>query len=462
MQLFFKILISIQILVISNSFQDNFVKYVLQYQDDKNILISPFSIYQIFALMSNGANGETQDEILQTLLPLHYSEDNILKKINSNMKNIMNQLEININNQLNFTSNKITSTMQCINNCSTLFINSNAIFSNKFEFSGEFSSICNEYQFSIYEFERIEKLNNWIDKVTNGRIKKIYDENENIDNYVYEIINTLYFKGSWKYKFVETQQTFKNYNGLEIMVDSLYNKLLNVPYYEDETVQMISLPFVNSSIDYKMTIILPKDNIYYSSLYYYLDYENINFAKLLSKLKEVKQVEIYLPKFELEYSIELKDILTKMGIIKAFSEDGDFTKINKSYNTYIKNIFHSTFIKIDQNITESASSKIGTDIGSTQYIMNVNHSFIFLITSNSIKDLDGNNFILFSGTINNLQTSSYSDYSDYSDYSSNSSYSSYSDYDIRVDEGCENGANGVYSYKFINMIFNLMILILFL
>ena len=445
MQLFFKILISIQILVISYSFQDNFIKYVLQNENNKNILISPFSIYQIFALMSNGANGETQDEILQTLLPLHYSEDNILKKINSNMKNIMNQLEININNQLNFTSNKITSTMQCINNCSTLFINSNAIFSNKFEFSGEFSSICNEYQFSINEFERIEKLNNWIDKVTNGRIKKIYDENENIDNYVYEIINTLYFKGSWKYKFVETQQTFKNYNGLEIMVDSLYNKLLNVPYYEDETVQMISLPFVNSSIDYKMTIILPKDNIYYSSLYYYLDYENINFAKLLSKLKEVKQVEIYLPKFELKYSIELKDILTKMGIIKAFSEDGDFTKINKSYNTYIKNIFHSTFIKIDQNITESASSKIGTDIdSSTQYIMNVDHSFIFLITSNSIKDLDGNNFILFSGTINNLQTSSYSDYY------------------ISVDEGCENGANGIYSYKFINMIFNLMILILFL
>ena len=111
MQLFFKILISIQILVISNSFQDNFVKYVLQYQDDKNILISPFSIYQIFALMSNGANGETQDEILQTLLPLHYSEENILKKINSNMKNIMNQLEININNQLNFTSNKLL--LQC-------------------------------------------------------------------------------------------------------------------------------------------------------------------------------------------------------------------------------------------------------------------------------------------------------------------------------------------------------------
>ena len=210
------------------------------------------------------------------------------------------------------------------------------------------------------------------------------------------------------------------------MVDSLYNKLLNVSYYEDETVQMISLPFVNSSIDYKMTIILPKDNMYYSSLYYYLDYENINF-------------------FELEYSIELKDILTKMGIIKAFSEDGDFTKINKSYNTYIKNIFHSTFIKIDQNITESASSKIGTDIDSSnQYIMNVNHSFIFLITSNSIKDLDGNNFILFSGTINNLQTSSYSDYY------------------ISVDEGCENGANGIYSYKFINMIFNLMILIFFL
>ena len=36
------------------------------------------------------------------------------------------------------------------------------------------------------------------------------------------------------------------------------------------------------------------------------------------------------------------------------------------------------------------------------YYMYVNHSFIFLITSDSIKDSDYNNLIIFLGTVNNL------------------------------------------------------------
>ena len=38
------------------------------------------------------------------------------------------------------------------------------------------------------------------------------------------------------------------------------------------------------------------------------------------------------------------------------------------------------------------------------YYMYVNHSFIFLITSDSIKDSDYNNLITFLGTVNNLNS----------------------------------------------------------
>jgi hypothetical protein len=40
-----------------------------------------------------------------------------------------------------------------------------------------------------------------------------------------------------------------------------------------------------------------------------------------------------------------------------------------------------------------------------RFYMYVNHSFIFLIKSNSIKDSDYNNLILFLGTVNNLNSS---------------------------------------------------------
>ena len=60
---------------------------------NKNICISPLSIYQIISLTSNGANGKTQKEILEVLtkkndqktqINLNINNENILKNYDKN------------------------------------------------------------------------------------------------------------------------------------------------------------------------------------------------------------------------------------------------------------------------------------------------------------------------------------------------------------------------------------------
>ena len=51
-------------------------------ESKKNILISPLSVYQIISLLSNGAKGKTQEEILQTLLIDENISDKTLDKLN--------------------------------------------------------------------------------------------------------------------------------------------------------------------------------------------------------------------------------------------------------------------------------------------------------------------------------------------------------------------------------------------
>ena len=77
-----------------NSFQTNLYKIIHQFTNNQlesltlynyskgKTCISPLSIYQILSLVSNGANKETQNEILQTL-----TQD----------KNISSKTQININ-----------------------------------------------------------------------------------------------------------------------------------------------------------------------------------------------------------------------------------------------------------------------------------------------------------------------------------------------------------------------------
>jgi len=164
---------------------------------------------------------------------------------------------------------------------------------------------------------------------------------------------------------------------------------------------MISLPYVSSEINYEMVIILPRDNKY-SSSYDYIINENVNFTKLILNLQKVKEVELYLPKFEFEYEKNLNSILIEMGMEKPFRIlEANFNKINEEEILYIGDVLHKSFIKVDEKGTEAAAATIfemniytwpgpGKEI--ERFYMYVNHSFIFLITSNSIKDFDYNNF----------------------------------------------------------------------
>ena len=65
---------------------------------------------------------------------------------------------------------------------------------------------------------------------------------------------------------------------------------------------------------------------------------------------------------------------------------------------------HCTYIKVDQNGTEAVFATVSNANGSYSYKLiskkewyykYVNHSFIFFITSDNIKDLDYNNLIIF-------------------------------------------------------------------
>ena len=68
-------------------------------------------------------------------------------------------------------------------------------------------------------------------------------------------------------------------------------------------------------------------------------------------------------------------------------------------------INHLTYIDVNENGTESAAVTI-MYFNSTKVLpektMNINHSFIYMIQSNKIKDSEGNYLMPFIGIVNNL------------------------------------------------------------
>ena len=389
----------------SNSFQDNILKKILEKNEKENIkeniMISPFSLYQVLSLLSNGAKGDTQKEILKVLYPDKEINDNLVSEINSNMNTILSNIE----------SENIEDTSKIKicdgDGCKIIFNDVNGIFVKKgFQLTEQFIQKCDNYNTSYFELIDAEQINKFCSDNTNGKIDNIINS---IDpQTILMLINAIYFKGTWMEKFSEDlteKRDFTNSDKTINKVDTMYIKFPSQKYYEDKNVKIISLPYISNKLGFEMIIILPDSNKYSSALDY-LKEEKVVLSEIPSKLQSKENIHLYLPKFNYKFNMNLKEILNDLGMKLAFSESANFDELCQNQNSYVDSISQFTYINLNENGTEAAAVTVGSMPTSAapneEYFMKVDHSFIYMIKSNKINDIEGKNLMPFIGIVNSI------------------------------------------------------------
>ncbi|MCH8146329.1 MAG: serpin family protein, partial [Gemmatimonadetes bacterium] len=89
-----------------------------------------------------------------------------------------------------------------------------------------------------------------------------------------------------------------------------------------------------------------------------------------------------LPKFTLEYEIELNDVLTALGMGVAFVENvANFSKMRQANDLFISSVKHKTFVDVNEEGTEAAAAtSVGvgiTSAGPAPFL--VDRPFLFVI-----------------------------------------------------------------------------------
>ena len=405
-----KIVLSIIIFLLliqshSLSFQDNLLRKVIEEKEGENIMISPLSIYQLLGLLSNGASGNTRKEILQVLFPNKEINDNILNDLNSKVK----QMILNLESENIIESSPYSNCFGSEEECKIIFTDVNGIFTKKgIELTKQFTQICQNYNTSFFELINAEQINNFCSEKTNGKINNIIDEIDPQTALI--LINAIYFKGTWLEKFDENEtknRTFLNYDNTRVLAETMYFKYDGQKFYEDEKVQMISLPYLSNKLNFEMIIILPNLKKYSSPLEY-LNKEKIELSEIYSKLEPKRNIHLYFPKFNYYFNVELNKILENMGMKSAFSEqNAEFQNLSQNFDTFVKLISQKTFINVNENGTEAAAITMGisylTSYEPKEYYMYINHSFIYMIVSNKIKDGEDKFLMPFIGIVNKLE-----------------------------------------------------------
>jgi serpin B len=144
-----------------------------------------------------------------------------------------------------------------------------------------------------------------------------------------------------------------------------------------------------------MTIFLPKSDFEVNGLISVLESDDIGLW--LENFSD-QNGTVQFPKYQLEYQIQLKDVLSSMGMGEAFNPNlADFSKLYQgTQKAYLTSVLHKTFVEVNEEGTEAAavtSVTVGiTSVGSG-FHFKVNKPYFFFIRENQ------SNTILFAGKI---------------------------------------------------------------
>lgn len=346
---------------------------------NENIVYSPYSIYVALLGLSNGSyvSNEARQELLEVL---DIQKDASYKNIGQKYKEF----------------NKI-STKQAMDYKFTV-ANSVWIDDTIGKNVGEFTSYLTDYFNSETYVQDIQNkgttdmMNSWVSGKTNGLIKEVVSSTP-ADALTY-LINTVYFKGSWRNEFEERATEKKDFHGTKgtTQVDMMHKSFDKENYFQDEKITSVELDYKGNK--FSMRIFIPTDKTQYiGDLIQGYDVTTIPY--------EVVRTNIQLPKFDIEYTLPASNILKDMGLLKVFGHSKNtFELIDE--NAFVSNVMHKAKITVDEEGTEAAAATVIEMVG-TSYDPNpiikdfiVDCPFIYTIIDNET------NTVIFYGINNNL------------------------------------------------------------
>lgn len=346
----------------------------------QNPLISPFSIYTSLLMAYAGAEGDTAKQLAKAL------------------KTNFNQKEAAIAFSKIYDAFSLDSKDSGIN-----FLISNEIWVDKkisilpsFQkiIEKDFYGTIQNIKFSNTE-QACATINKSIEKKTDNIIKNFLSENDLSANTKMLLTNTLLLKGPWENPFPTGntgQKTFLSSNNDKINI-SMMAQTSVLPYYENKTTQVLSLPIKSSgkSTAFSLVIFLPKTRPSSPFDFYYQDAESPDGFLSYLDLLSAKKIDVAFPKFEIAPKIDISYTLQQLGVTDAFSAQADFSAIDGEKDLSLAKILSQSALNVNEaGIFASASSDISLDIKSTldpsePISFNANHPFLFALVEEKSK-----------------------------------------------------------------------------
>ena len=329
---------------------------------DKSKILSPLSITFALGMLNNGADGQTLEEINQTLGFGEAGAD----AINAFCQKMLKESNILDDRTKAMIAN-------------TIFVNEGFGYRLQDGFVDKANTFydAQPQNRDFDDGETMDVINQWANDHTMGMIPSVLDSLTFDPTTVSYLLNAIYFKGMWSNPFRKEETQDEPFGGGE-KVPMMHQEEESINYAENDLYQAIRLPYGNGA--YRMDIFLPREDKTIGEVL-----ESLNGNNWQPEYT-MKKVDLKLPRFETSTKQPLVKVMAELGMPTAFSEHAEFPYFCNSPGC-IGNMFQVAKIKLDEEGTEAAAVTVitveATSLPPVPKQFHANRPFLYVISEQS-------------------------------------------------------------------------------
>ncbi len=320
---------------------------------EDNLLISPHSILSALAMVYAGADGQTREQMRQTLR-FNLDEPALHQAFDALDKALAERAQVSRNDDAKGFELSIVNRLWAHESYEFVQAYLDLVEAH-YRAGVERVDFANDYQGARLA------INDWVAAQTRDRIEDLLPEGALDEETRLVLVNAIYFLASWQEAFdteLTRNRAFRTLAGDVVDVPMMQRTGRFPAYLGDETVA-VAIPYLGEQVS--LLAIMPTDES--------ADFERWQagldataFDSVVDGLQG-RRIALDFPRFSADGGFRLARLLRAMGMEAAFSpSDANFKRMTGvgpgviGQSLYIDEVFHQTFIELDEAGTEAAAA----------------------------------------------------------------------------------------------------------
>ncbi|XP_039982111.1 serpin peptidase inhibitor, clade A (alpha-1 antiproteinase, antitrypsin), member 10a [Xiphias gladius] len=326
---------------------------------DDNIFLSPFTLSTGLMALLSATNGPTQDQLLQGLT-LTGLDPKTLPDLFQTLRTVVLQGGEAMNLRQGVA----------ILPAQSFQVSSSYLDLVQTKFGGNAQSLA-----YTAPQEAVDTINRWAREQTGDQVQELVT---NLDPQTQLLLATTasyqsLFSPSFNSSLSQDERFYVDKYHVVMVTMMFRADKYFLAYDHSVKVGVLKLPMRNGMA---MLVILPDEDVDVATVE-----EEVTAEKIQAWIKQLKKtkLEVQLPRFLLERSYSLKDVLETLNITQVFQEDADITNMGGAKGPRLSQVFHKSTISVDDRSDDIAAGGRVSVFATLPPRLTINRPFIFII-----------------------------------------------------------------------------------